>query len=60
VDLLGRSLRVPLDADPGHALRDYLSGARRVSARELAAKAVVLIAPSSRAGEIIWPAIEPS
>lgn len=57
VDLLGRSLPVPLEAEPGPVLRGYLSAARTVSARSLAAKAVVLIVPSNRAGEIIWPAI---
>lgn len=57
VDLLGRSLPVPLDAELGNALRGYLSAARTAAARALAAKAVVLIIPSNRAGEIIWRAI---
>lgn len=55
VDLIGRSLRVPLTADPADVLRSYLSAARTESARALAAMAVVLIVPSDRAGEVIWP-----
>jgi hypothetical protein len=55
VDLIGRSLPVPPDAEPAEVLRGYLSAARTASARELAAKAVVVIFPSDRAGEIIWP-----
>ena len=35
VDLLGRSLDVPLDAEPAVVLRDYLSTARTASAKEL-------------------------
>ena len=35
VDLLGRSLDVPLDAEPAKVLRDYLSAARTRSAKEL-------------------------
>lgn len=55
VDLLGRSLPVPLEADPADVLRGYLSAARTASAKALAAKGVVLIDPAHRAGEIIWP-----
>jgi hypothetical protein len=55
VDLMGRSLPADLTADPAEVLRNYLSAGRTSSARALAAKAVVLIAPSDRAGEIIWP-----
>ena len=55
VDLLGRSLAVPLDADPAIALRDYLSAARTRTAKELAAKAVVLIKPAQLAGKVVWP-----
>jgi len=55
VDLMGRSLPVPLAADPAAALRSYLSAARTASARALAARAAVFIVPSDRAGEIIWP-----
>jgi len=55
VDLMGRSLHVPLTADPADVIRNYLSAARTESASALAAKAAVLIVPSDRAGEIIWP-----
>ena len=55
VDLIGRSLPVPLAADPASALKGYLSAAQTASSRALAAKAAVLIVPSDRAGEIIWP-----
>lgn len=55
LDMLGRSLPVPLGAEPRQALRDYLSAARTVSARVLAAKAVVLVVPADRAGELVWP-----
>jgi hypothetical protein len=55
VDLLGRSLDVPLDAEPATVLRDYLSAARTASARALAKKAVVLIYPERLAGKVVWP-----
>jgi hypothetical protein len=35
VDLLGRSLDVPLDAEPTAVLRDYLSAERTASAKEV-------------------------
>ena len=55
VDLLGRSLRVEPGADPADAIRRYLAGRRTRSAKELAARAVVLIDPEGRVGEIVWP-----
>jgi hypothetical protein len=55
VDLLGRSLEVPLGANPAAVLRDYLSAARTTSAKALAAKAVVLIYPEQLAGTAAWP-----
>jgi hypothetical protein len=60
VDLLGRSLDVPLDAEPATVLRDYLSAARTPSAKALAAKAVVLIHPRQVAGNVVWPEASPS
>ena len=42
VDLLGRSLNVPLGADLADALRDYLKSAKTETSRELRIKAVVL------------------
>lgn len=57
IDLLGRSLPVQPGADPAVVLRGYLAGRRTKTAKELAAKAVVLIHPENRAGEIVWPAV---
>jgi len=47
--------RSALAADLASVVRSYLSAAQTTSARALAAKAAVLIIPSDRAGEIIWP-----
>ncbi|WP_033341444.1 hypothetical protein [Catenuloplanes japonicus] len=58
VDLLGRSLPALLGADPADVLRIYLAGRRTDSAKALAAKAVVLIDPANRAGEVVWPIID--
>jgi hypothetical protein len=55
VDFLGRSLPATLDADPVAVLRDYLSAARTASAKELAAKAVILLTPEHAVGERVWP-----
>ena len=55
VDLLGRSLPAVSGADPADAIRRYLAARRTNSAKALAAKAVVLIDPQNRAGEIVWP-----
>jgi len=55
VDLLGRSLPAESGADPVDALRRYLTAGRTNSAKALAAKAVVLIHPPDRTGEIVWP-----
>jgi hypothetical protein len=41
-------------------LRDYLFAARTRSAKELAAKAVVLIYPEQLAGTVIWPEASPA
>ena len=55
VDLMGRSLPVKLDADPADAIRAWLRGRKSASARALASKAVVLIYPANRIGEVVWP-----
>ena len=55
VDFLGRSLPASLTDDPVTVLRVYLSAPRTRTAKELAAKAVVLIDPPGHLGEIIWP-----
>jgi hypothetical protein len=54
VDLLGRSLPAEPGANPAEVLQRYLAGRRSDSAKALAAKAVVLIDPENRAGEIVW------
>ena len=56
VDLLGRSLPAEPGADPADVLRRYLAARRTASGKALAAKAVVLIDPQNRAGQIVWPA----
>jgi hypothetical protein len=58
VDLLGRSLPVPAGTDPSDAIRCYLADAQTRSARELAAKAAVLIHPRERVGEVVWPLVQ--
>jgi hypothetical protein len=55
VDLIGRSLPAMSSADPVSVLRSYLAVRGTESARLLAAKAVVLINPRDRAGEVVWP-----
>jgi hypothetical protein len=55
VDLLGRSLPAGSGADLADVVRRYLTAGRTGSAKALAAKAVVLIDPQDRAGEIVWP-----
>jgi hypothetical protein len=56
VDLLGRSLPAGPGTDLADVLRRYFAARRTDSSKALAAKAVVLINPENRAGEIIWPA----
>ena len=41
-------------------LRDYFAAARTRSAKELAAKAVVLINLEQLAGKVVWPVVSPS
>ncbi|HEY6309745.1 MAG TPA: hypothetical protein VIY52_02910 [Streptosporangiaceae bacterium] len=55
VDLLGRSLPAEPGADPADILLRYLAARRTDSAKALAAKAVLLIHPENRVGEIVWP-----
>jgi hypothetical protein len=57
VDLIGRSLPVPVGADPAQALQHYLVARRTHSAKARAAKAVILIdhpiAPAKSCGRLI-------
>jgi hypothetical protein len=55
VDLMGRSLSYRPGTDPAKVLRAYLTNKPTRSAYYLAKKAVILIDPSSRRGEIVWP-----
>jgi hypothetical protein len=55
VDLLTRGLKCEPGTDLATALRQYLGSARTETARELARKAVVLLTPSTRIGEVVWP-----
>lgn len=55
VDLIGRSIRCRASDDPLESLQAYLSSGRTQSARCLAEKAIVLLEPPDRCGQIIWP-----
>ena len=57
VDLLMRGLRCDLDEDPAAAVRAWLDRGLRRSAKSpwhLRQKAVILIDPKHRRGEVIW------
>jgi hypothetical protein len=55
VDVLGRSILVGSGEDPADALRRYLTRARpRSTPWFLAQKAVVLLWPPGRSGEMVW------
>ena len=56
VDLMARTLPAPPGTDPAKILRDYLTSRPTKSAFCLAKKAVVLIDPPKRRGEVVWPA----
>lgn len=56
VDCLARSIIAAPNSDPAVAIRGYLRVGRTESARLLARKAVILISPSERLGEVVWPA----
>lgn len=55
IDVLGRSLPIDPGTNPSLVLPTYLSRGATGTARALAEKAVVLIAPLDRVGEIVWP-----
>ncbi|MCE3269698.1 MAG: hypothetical protein K0S57_95 [Ramlibacter sp.] len=55
VDVLTRGLRCAPGSDFATALREYLQSSRTETARELARKAAILLTPSSRMGEVVWP-----
>lgn len=55
VDLLGRSLDIPAGTDVGEAIREWLQSGKTKSARLLAQKAVIMLSPADRLGEVVWP-----
>lgn len=55
VDLLSDSIEVTIGAEPADALRAWLAYPTRKTPRCLAAKAVVLLEPKARRGEVVWP-----
>jgi hypothetical protein len=55
VDLIGRSLRDGVGADPLDALRRYMSRPRTATAQALSPKAVVLLDPEQLRGTVAWP-----
>ena len=55
VDCIGRSISAMTNEDPAAAVRRYLRTGRTESARFLAKKAVVLLSPTERLGEVVWP-----
>lgn len=55
VDLLGRTLKVAPFADPVTSVRNYLRAGGTATAKELANKAVVVIDPGARFGQVAWP-----
>jgi hypothetical protein len=61
VDLMMRGLQCPLDADPAVAIRQWLlSGRPGSSPWWLAKKAIILIDPPERRGELVWPSTQPA
>lgn len=60
VDLMGRDIeRVP-DPDPVASLLHYLRSPSTRTACLLSQKAVVLIEPAGRLGEVVWPGSSPA
>lgn len=55
VDILGRSLPVPVGGDPAPIWQKYLRERRTTTAYFLSLKAVVLLEPADRRGEVVWP-----
>jgi hypothetical protein len=55
VDCIGRSIDAVASEEPRVAIRRYLIRAGSDSARLLAKKAIVLLAPENQLGEVVWP-----
>lgn len=60
VDLLGRGIEFGVGDDPADAIRRWLLTGRTRSSRYLAQKAVILLSPARRMGEVVWPLAVPS
>jgi hypothetical protein len=54
VDVLGRSLKISPDEDPARAISGYLKAGKEPTPRHLREKAVILLDPPERLGEIVW------
>jgi hypothetical protein len=57
ISLRGRSIEAALEGDPLEALQRYLRAAASPSSRDLAHKAVVLVAPERMLGTQAWPTL---
>jgi len=55
VDLIGRSLKRCVGADPVKAIQSYLRNSGTQTSGELAKKAVVIIDPPELRGKVVWP-----
>ncbi len=55
VDLMSRAIEVAPGADLADSLRQWLSGGKSETSRELRKKAVVLLEPADRFGIVVWP-----
>ena len=54
VDLIGRSIKAPVNTDPVKTLHEYLKKGNTKTSRELSKKAVVILEPESLFGKVIW------
>jgi hypothetical protein len=54
VDVLGRALKISPDEDPARAISGYLKAGKEPTPRHLREKAVILLDPPERLGEIVW------
>jgi len=55
VDLMGRGIDVRPGEDPADAIRRWLTGSNTGSPALLRKKAVILLEPKRRLGEVVWP-----
>ena len=55
VDVLGRSIEKQPSEDFADAIRRYLAAGRTTTSKKLSEKAVVIVEPEERRGEVVWP-----